>query len=72
MSSAEAGTLHESTICSKTVHTAAVLNGTRSFLTDLTAVCVYHVAERCTDKLSYQDYTTRPSNQRFTVSRSCY
>ena len=25
-----------------------------------------------TDKLSDQDYTTRPYNQRFTVSRPCY
>ena len=37
MSSAEADTLHASTICPETVHTAAVLSGTRSFLTDITA-----------------------------------
>ena len=37
MSSTEAGTLHASSICSTTVHTAAVLKETRSFLTDITA-----------------------------------
>ena len=37
MSSAEADTLHASAMCSETVHTAAVLKGTRSFLTDITA-----------------------------------
>ena len=37
MSSAEAGTLHSSTTRSEMVHTAAVLKGTRSFLTDITA-----------------------------------
>ena len=31
--------------------------------------CTVYVSPRCTDKLSDQDYTTRPSNQRFTVSR---
>ena len=37
MSSAEADTLRASAMCSETVHTAAVLSGTRSFLTDITA-----------------------------------
>ena len=47
MGSAEAGTLHASTIRSEMVYTAAVLKGTRSFLTDITAhrLRLPHVAE---------------------------
>ena len=58
MSSAEADTLHASAMCSETVHTAAVLSGTRSFLTDITAhrLRLPYMSPRCTDKLSYQDY----------------
>ena len=65
-SSAEADTLHASTMCSETVLTAAVLKGTRSFLTDITAhrlrlPCRRDAPTSCQIKIIRRDHPTNAS-----------